>query len=279
VGRTIPIRLRGRFFAAGSLVGSIGGLGAGVVTAYVLAAVAAPRSYGVCFLAASVFMALSFGALALTREPPAARAAPALTIGTYLRRIPALLRRDRNLSWFLAARGCAAFGMMASGFYTVYALKIFAAPAWQVGVFTTVLLLGQSAGNIALGWLADRTGHRLVIIAGVTATVAGNVWALAAPSLPAFSVVFALTGVQLAAINISWINVLLEFAPAVDERPTYVGLGNTALAPTGFVAPLAAGALIDAVGFATTFVAAAGFGLVALVLLVVRVRDPRHAGR
>jgi MFS family permease len=279
VGRTIPTELRGRFFAAGSLIGSIGGLGAGIATAYILATVEAPSSYGVCFLASFVFMALSFGALALTREPPAAGTTPPVPIGTYLRRVPALLRHDRNLAWFLVARGCAAFGMMASGFYTVYALRTFAAPAWQVGVFTTVLLLGQSAGNIALGWLADRAGHRVVIIVGVAATVASNLWALTAPSLPTFGAVFALTGVQIAAINISWINVLLEFAPAVDERPTYVGLGNTALAPTAFVAPLVAGALVDTVGFAPTFVAATVFGLAALALLVMRVRDPRHAGR
>lgn len=275
VGRTIPTTLRGRFFAVASVLASAGGLVGSFGTAYILGAIRAPWSYGVCFLTTAVFMGLSYIALALTREPPAV-ATPSVPLGTYLSRIPALLRRDRNLTWFLAARAFAVLGMMASGFFTVYALRAHGAPAWQVGVFTTVLLSGQIAGNVALGWLADRAGHRLVIMIGVAATIAANVVALAAPSLPVFSVVFALSGVHVAAINISSLNVLLEFAPRVNERPTYVGLGTTSLAPVAFAAPLLAGVMADTVGFETVFGVAALSGLVGLSFLVMRVRDPRR---
>src|SRR5205807_3396048 len=230
VGRSIPTRLRGRFFAAASVLGSVGGLGGGLATTYILATVPAPAGYGVCFLGGALFMALSFAALAATREPPAG----AVPLAAHLRQVPGLLRAEPNLAWFLLARGLAAFGAMASGFYTVYALRAWAAPAWEVGVFTTVLLLGQTAGNVALGWLADRAGHRLAIIAGVAASVLANVLALLAPSLRTFLAVFVLYGVQVAAVNVSWLPVLLEFAPTVELRPTYVGLGNTFLAPAAF---------------------------------------------
>jgi len=131
-----------------------------------------------------------------------------------------------NLSWFLVARASAAFAMMAGAFYTVYALQTWQAPAWQVGVFTAVLLLGRTIGSIVLGWLADSAGHRLVIIIGVASTIAANALALAAQSVPAFTVVFALISVHFAAVNVSWLPVLLEFAPTVQERPTYVGIGK-----------------------------------------------------
>lgn len=276
VGRAIPTTLRGRFFAVAGVLASGGGLLAGLGTAYILAAVRAPWSYGICFLSTAVFMGLSYVALALTREPAAVVTSPPVPLGTYLSRIPALLRRDRNLTWFLAARAFAVIGMMAGGFYTVYALRALGAESWQVGVFTAVLLGGQIAGNVALGWLADRTGHRLVIMIGVAATVTANAVALAGPSLPLFSVVFALSGVHVAAINVSSLNVLLEFAPGMEERPTYVGLGTTSLAPVAFAAPLLAGLMVDAVGFESVFGLAALFGLVGLSLLLTRVRDPRH---
>lgn len=276
VGRAIPTTLRGRFFAVAGVLASGGGLLAGLGTAYILAAVRAPWSYGICFLSTAVFMGLSYVALALTREPAAVVTSPPVPLGTYLSRIPALLRRDRNLTWFLAARAFAVIGMMASGFYTVYALRALGAESWQVGVFTAVLLGGQIVGNVALGWLADRTGHRLVIMIGVAATVTANAVALAGPSLPLFSVVFALSGVHVAAINVSSLNVLLEFAPGMEERPTYVGLGTTSLAPVAFAAPLLAGLMVDAVGFESVFGLAALFGLVGLSLLLTRVRDPRH---
>ncbi len=277
VGRSIPTTLRGRFFAGANMVGSAGGLVGGLVTTYILAARPAAGGYGACFLVGFVFMALSFAALASVREPPfQAPATNAPSLGQYLGRIPRLLRRDRNLSWFLVARGCVAFAMMASGFYAVYALRTWQGPTWQVGVFTTVLLVGQTVGNLTLGWLADRAGHRLVVIAGAACMVAANALALGAPTIEAFTGVFVLAGVQIAAVNVSWLPVLLEFAPAVHERPTYVGIGNTAFAPAAFAAPVLAGLMADRLGFPAVFVTAGAFGLLALLLLIARVRDPRR---
>jgi MFS family permease len=220
-------------------------------------------------------MALSFVALALTREPPARTPAPAVRLGAYLRRLPAVLRRDPNLCWFLLARTTVMAGMMGAGFYAVYALRRFDAPAWQVGVFTTSMLSGQIVANVLLGWLGDRVGHRATITVGVAATVAANVVALTAPSLGAFNAVFALTGVYHAAINVSGQNILLELAPTPEERPTYVGLGNTSSSPIAFAAPLAAGLIVDRLGFSAVFVLATAFGVVALAVLVLRVREPR----
>jgi MFS family permease len=276
IGRAVPVGARGRFFAFATVLGNSGGVLGSFASAWILATVAAPASYGYCFLAAALFMGLSYSALALTREPPSATTTAAVPLTAYLRRAAGVLRRDQNLAWFLVARGCGSVGMAAGGFYTVYALRTLRAPDWQVGVFTTVLLVGEILGTIVLGWLGDRAGHRRVVIIGMVAMLAGNLLAIAAPSLEAFRVVFALQGLQMAALHVSGLNILLEFAPAVGERPTYVGLGNTLTAPVAFAAPLAAGLLADATGFAAVFLAAALGGLAGLAVLLGRVRDPRH---
>ncbi len=279
VGRAIPTTLRGRFFALTSMAGSAGGLLGGMATAWILGTMAAPASYGVCFLLSTLCMGLSFAALALTREPPAAAPPPAPALGAHLRRMPGVLRRDPNLSWFLAARALAIVGTMGSGFYTVYALRAHDAQSWHVGLFTTIMLAGQLVGSLALGWLADRAGHRIVIAIGALAMGSASVLALAAPSLPLFSLVFAAAGVNHAAIHVSNLNVLLEFAPAESERPVYVGLGTTTLAPVVFAAPLAAGAMVDGWGFAAVFLTAAASSVLGVALLLGRVSDPRHAAR
>jgi MFS family permease len=278
VGHAIPVTLRGRFFAVWSILASLGGLAASFATASILAAVAAPASFGVCFVAASLCMALSYVALTLVKEPPApAPPAERVPLRVYLGRIPALLRRDGNMTWFLAARGCAVVGVMSSGFFTVYALRVLGAPAWRAGVFTTMLLIGQVAGNLVFGWLADRSGHRLVLAAGSAVMVAANVVALCSSSVDQLLVAFVLDGVYDAAIAVSGLNILLELAPTAGERPTYVGLGRTAVAPLAFAAPLAAGLLADAAGFASVFAVGAVFSLFALALLIAYVRDPRRA--
>jgi MFS family permease len=120
-------------------------------------------------------------------------------------------------------------------------------------------------------------GHRVVLLAGAAASVAANVVALMAGSPGAFGVVFVLAGVQTASVTISGLTVLLEFAPAAEAQPTYVGLGHTSLAPMAFTAPLAAGLLADAAGFSLVFLIAALGGIAATLVLALRVRDPRHA--
>jgi MFS family permease len=143
-------------------------------------------------------------------------------------------------------------------------------------VFTAMMLLGQSIGTLTLGWVGDHAGHRLVLLIGMTAAAFATAAALVAPSLGAFNVVFVLFGVQASAINVSALNVLLEFSPTAEARPTYVGLGTTAMTPMAFVAPLAGGLLADAVGFRAMFVVSLAFAVVGLVVLATLVRDPRH---
>src|SRR5204863_137057 len=182
---------------------------------------------------------VSFVALVLVREPaPATTATATEPLGAYLRRVPMLLRRDANFAWYLAARALGAVSGMGAAFYTVYALRAWQAPPATVGLFTVLLLAGSIAGTLVLGWLADRAGHVVVVITGVAAAAAANALALGAPSLGVFGFVFVLSGVQQASINVSGLNVLLEFAPAEREGPTYLGLGQTSLAPVAFTAPL-----------------------------------------
>jgi MFS family permease len=276
IGRTIPTQLRGRFFALSSATASAGGLAGSFVTAAVLGAIPAPRSYGVCFLIATAFMALSYVALAVVREPVVTTTATPTTLTQYLKRVPALLGRDANFAWFLTARVLAIVGAMGTAFYTVYALRAYGADERWVGAFTAMLFAGQMLGTLAFGWVADHAGHRLVIVLGVSAMAAANVLALGARGLPVFAIVFALAGVQQAAVNVSNMNILMEFAPLEGERPTYLGLGTTLVAPVTFLAPLGAGALADTRGFTSVFVTAAVFGALALVVLLGRVRDPRR---
>jgi MFS family permease len=71
-------------------------------------------------------------------------------------------------------------------------------------------------------------------------------------------------------------NVLLEFAPTPEARPTYIGLGTTSMAPVAFASPLVAGLLADAFGFRPVFLVALVAGVVGLGTLATCVRDPRR---
>jgi hypothetical protein len=114
-----------------------------------------------------------------------------------------------------------------------------------------------------------------VLIAGGAAVVGANLIALIAPSVDIFGAAFALLGFYLASTHVSWLNILLEFAPTSTERPTYVGLGNTGAAPAALGAPLLAGVMVDALGYGPVFALAALAGLIGVAVLAGRVSDPR----
>jgi MFS family permease len=124
--------------------------------------------------------------------------------------------------------------------------------------------------------MADRAGHRVVMVLAVGAATLMNLVALGAPSLGVFRIVFALHGLLSGAIQVSAPNLVLEFSPSPEKRPTYIGIERTLIAPFGFGLPLAAGLLIDAVGYAAVFALAASFGAAAVLVYVTLVTDPRH---
>ena len=276
VARAVPVGVRGRFFAVSSLLGGMGGLLGSGLTAWALSRRPGPEGYGVCFLLAALCMALSYVALARVREPRTTDARTAAPLRDHLRRAGRVLREDPDLAWFLLSRGLWFVGTMATGFYTVHALRVTGAPEWAVGAFTTALVTGQIVGNLVLGAVADRSGHLVPLGIGAAALALANVVALSARTLEVFALVFVLQGVQLAAASISGLNVLLEFAPTPAARPTYVGLGTTLLTPVASGAPLLAGLLADSFGFSTVFATATAGALASLLLLVGRVREPRR---
>ena len=276
VARALPTRIRGRFFGLSSLAGTVGGLLGSALTAWVLQTMSASTAYGVCFLAATLFVGVSWIALAIVREPPAAVAPAQAGFWAHLGGVPTLLRRDTNFTWYLVARVFMFGAVTGSGFFTVYALRVLGAPVADVGYFTALFLAGQMAGQMLLGWVADHGGHRRVLVLASAMTTVMNVVALTAGSRGLFASVFALHGAFNAAIQVSAVNVLFEFAPTARQNPTYVGIERTFLAPFGFALPLLGGLIIDVAGYGVVFGASAVFSVIGATVLFAVVRDPRH---
>ncbi|HEX5414967.1 MAG TPA: MFS transporter, partial [Chloroflexota bacterium] len=252
IAKVIPVQLRGRMLAYSGALGALLGLGASAVVGYFLEAFPFPLNYGLCFGAAFLAAMASYAVVATTREYPLPSAKPAVGFGTYLRQVPAILRRDREFTWFLVVRGCAFAGGLANGFFTASALRDHHAAEWQVAAFTSCLLLGQTVGNSILGYVGDRHGHRPVLGASVVTQVIANVVALAATDVSAFYVVFALVGASNGAAMIANGNLALEYADEAN-RPTYVALATSIVSPLVVLTPLLGGFLADHLGYSPVF--------------------------
>ena len=172
IAKMIPLDRRGRFFGIANFGGSLLGIIGAQLTTIFLARYAFPHNFALCmaFAAAANFVSWSF--LSLAREPVRPPSKEHISTLTYLRRLPGVLRSDRNFGRYLASRVLAGLGRMAMGFTTVYAVQRWDLPDHQVGVYTMILLVVQTAFNLLFGYLGDRKGHKRSLELGLLA------WAL-----------------------------------------------------------------------------------------------------
>lgn len=272
ISRIIPERSWGTFFGLQAGLGGILGVGGGAVAGYVLATQPFPQSAGMLALLCFGFMALSYGFLAATVEAPQP-VVPRQPLAVFLRGIGPLLRRDVRFRRYLFCRAAIALGLVGHSFLTAAALERFSPPAAQIGLFTGVMLGAQAVGNIGLGALADRWGHKQVLELSAAMGMLALLVALVAPSALWFVPIFALVGASQAGYQLSGFTLVFAFSPKA-ERPTYIGVANTALAPVAAVGPLLAGALAGATGYGPVFALLAAVGVAGLGVLHWQVAAP-----
>jgi MFS family permease len=272
ISRVIPERSWGTFFGLQGGLGGLFGVGGGAFAGYILATQPFPQSAGILAVTCFGFMALSYVFLTATVEAPqpATKREPMLT---FLRGIGPLLQRDQRFRRFLFCRAAISLGLVGHSFLTASALERFNPPAAEIGLFTGVMLGAQALGNIGLGALADRWGHKQVLELATALGMAALLLAILAPSAIWFAPIFALVGVSQAGYQLAGFTLLFAFSPQ-EERPTYIGVSNTALAPVAALGPLLAGALAGLTGYNTVFGLLALIGIVGLGVLHWQVAAP-----
>jgi MFS family permease len=275
IARCFPVNRRGRLLGMQSLLGAgTGAAGAGF-SAWLLQAFPFPTNFVYTFGIAAVTIMISWFWLALTREPAQVVTASRRGIGEYLSQLPALFRADRNFRNFLLTRALMAVGGMSGGFITVSVVERWQVADSMVGLFTTVLLIGQTVGSGVIGLLADRFGHKLALQIGIGAFCLSYVMAWLAPAAAWYYAVFALQGIASGVMMVSGILMVMEFC-SPEQRPIYIGVTNTGLGIVGMAAPMVGAAVAGTsypllFGVSTLFYGAAFLGMWALV------KDPRRA--
>jgi MFS family permease len=191
----------------------------------------------------------------------------------YLRQLPGIMRRDRNYARFLLGRTTMQLGAMATGFFIVYGRDRFQIDGAGVG-----LIASHAVMNPIWGLIGDRRGYKVVLVsaAWLTALTALSAWL--AQTQTWLIVTFMLLGVAQAADGVAALNIILEFCAPAD-RPTYIGLTNTLLAPTLTLAPLIGGWLAVSAGYRGLFLTALIIAALGGVLLAFLVQEPRTSPR
>lgn len=282
IAKSIPPRLRGRFWGTLMFSHAAAAFGVGFGVRYLLGpdGPGFPRSYLILFTLSAAFYTMSTIGCALIREP----IRPVLKRAEPLREViaaarPLLARRPEFRALVLI--GLLAFGLaFTMPFYIVYATEELGVEPEMAGVYIWAAMLGGAFFSLVWGRLNDRRGPRAVVRAGCLFTMlapllaisipiatraAANVFPAAEGALPyLFGLVFVVAQSSMAALFMGTVNYVFGLATD-EERPRYIGLFNTLSAP-GAAVPLAVGWLLNWLPFppVLAMLAACGAGVVAL---------------
>jgi MFS family permease len=277
IARLFPLERRGRFWGLTSAIGAGLGFAGSALSAWLLTTYSFPTNFVILFsLAAAILL---FGWIFSTRIREPAHPVRALRQGQResFSRLPRLVREDQPFRRFLVARLLMSLGGMGLGFVTVAAVRRWAVADGTVGLYTGVLLLGQTVGNLVFGLLADRRGHKFALEWAALAYAIAFALAWLAPGAEWYYAVFFLIGVSQGILVVSGILVLFEFSEP-QRRPTYIGLTNTSLGLVNVAGPLLA-VWLAGVGFELLFAACAVISFVAWVSMRWWVQEPRWSAK
>jgi MFS family permease len=275
LAKVVPVRRRGRLFGLSSALGGLLGLAGAAVSRQVLSTYAYPVSFAICFLLCFVFQVFSYICVALNREPARQPEIATTTPRTYWRRLPAILRRDRNFGRYLISHGLLSFGAMGAALYIVYARRTFAVSDAFAANLTMAALFGQIVSTPLMGRLADLRGNKWLMELGALLRAAAVLVILIARSPLALYPAFVIFQAATATGSLASMGITMEFC-SEDEMPTYTALASTLSGIPVLLAPLLAGWLADAAGFQTLFVVSVAFALAGWAMARWGMQEPRQ---
>ena len=132
----------------------------GVIGAFfvgkILDLVSYPESFSLLFLGAAGLTAISWIALALTREKDSIAVRAAIPLRRYFKQLPAILRAHHNYRRFLISYALLQLSMMAVSFYIVFGDSAYELSGAEIGLLNAIFIGTQGADAIGV-WLAGRS--------------------------------------------------------------------------------------------------------------------------
>jgi MFS family permease len=266
LGRVIPSDFLATFFGLQSAAANLLASGGAMAAGFLLERLDSPLDFTSLFVICFSLMMVSYVSVNLTREPERQLADLPQAKMSLSKSILTILRKDPPFRWFLVTRNLFQFGTMAFAFYTVYAVRHHGMNEITAGVMTSVLMVTATIANPLLGWLADRWGRRRVFIAGAISGSLSAFLAFLLPDLNFFFLVFVLSAFASTTFWTIGMAYTLDFGTEA-ERPTYVGMANTLIAPSAILAPLFGGWVADNLGYPATFLIASICGILTVLVL------------
>ena len=159
-------------------------------------------------------------------------------------------------------------------FYVLYAGETLGLTGQLLGTVTFAFTMAGTLSNLFWGYLADRTGFRLVFLSSITLWAASTFVLVFSSSQLEILVVFVGIGAAIQGFENSSQNLTLEFGSR-EGLPIRIAIANTASEMAGMIGPLVGGLLAAYFGYVSVFVTSICFLVAGGAAVFFFVPEPR----
>ncbi|HDL85472.1 MAG TPA: MFS transporter [Candidatus Acetothermia bacterium] len=269
-GKLVPKGERGKLYAVKQFASSLAAFGGGWIIARVFSVNSLPFPKNYALVLGIGFAGLVIASIAFwfIKEPPSSvteNVRPSL--GSLLRRVPAILRENPEFFRFIVVENLSSFGLMVMPFYMIFAKDRFHVSDVYIGRYFLFQVGGTIISNLLWGWISGRFDSKKVVrfcllLGGLIPLVALGIAHLGAN---VFAIVFLLVGFVFSGRRVGFEPYLLDIIPA-DNRPIYLGIRGT-LNVLVVLLPFLGGVFIHFAGYLPVFVLVAAVMVSAFFLL------------
>ncbi|MEX0331255.1 MAG: MFS transporter [Puniceicoccaceae bacterium] len=276
ITRIVPVRRTASMWAIRNIIMAVMGILAGFIIKGILEVYPGVHGYGILHLIVFGLMMLSLGLIFLLKETnaPEEQKPDPVTLRTGFAAFTKQWRDNPSLGYFIVTRFLFMLIFVVVPFLSVRAIERTGLATSFVGLLVICQMLGFIGGNVLSGYMGDKRGVRLPMIAGRVILLAAIVLVLAADSQWTFMTVFFCLGFGLSTGQVGDMTMVIDFAPSY-RRKFFYGVTGTLVIP-GILAASIISAILQYVpnGFYYACLAS-GLGIAVSLRILLKVRDPR----
>jgi Na+/melibiose symporter-like transporter len=206
LGKSLLPDARKRFFIVRQYFQNTGLLISALLVGQLLEKWVYPDNYKMLFLLASVLLLLGSGGFWRLKEKHQGEILKKLTFIQIIQEIPATLKKDRNLFYYIIFQNLTGFGLMLFPFYIGYARQVFGLNSQQVGHYLILQITGGLLATLIWGRLVQRGGYKAILKGCISVSVLLPFFALwaAGEALAWYRLVFFFSGFAISARHIAF---------------------------------------------------------------------------
>lgn len=256
-------RLRGFSSGAGSLLA----LGSAALCGVILSKVPYPYNYTLIFAIGVFLLLLDVLTFALMKETePDIVTKVNFNYFQYFKMIPTMFREFKAYQRTVIGFSFTVAAQAGLAYYTLYAVRMFDASSTVIALFTGITGMANIIGSILFGIMADRIGHRHVLMMSSAAGGIACLLIIMFPSLWTVYIAFALTNLSIIGYNLSSGIQILEQIPR-ERLPMGISVNAMITLCVSSVVTIGSSWLADHISFDAVFLIAGLSGLVGAVII------------